>query len=29
MTDIEERAQRLLDDIQRRKKERLADKVFS
>lgn len=28
MTDIEQRAQKLLDDIQRRKNERLADKVF-
>ena len=28
MTDIEQRAQRLLDDIQRRKNEKLADKVF-
>lgn len=28
MADIEQRAQRLLDDIQRRKNERLADKVF-
>ena len=28
MTDIEQRAQKLLDDIQRRKNEKLADKVF-
>lgn len=28
MTDIEQRAQKFLDDIQRRKNERLADKVF-
>lgn len=28
MTDIEQRAQRLLDDIQRRKQSELADQVF-
>ena len=28
MTDIEQRAQKFLDDIQRRKNEKLADKVF-
>lgn len=28
MTDLEQRAQRLLDDIQRRKQAELADKVF-
>ncbi len=28
MTDIEQRAQKLLNDIQRRKNEKLADKVF-
>lgn len=28
MTDIEQRAQKFLDDIQRRKNKRLADKVF-
>lgn len=28
MTDIEQRAQKFLDDIQRRENERLADKVF-
>ena len=28
MTDFEQRAQKFLDDIQRRKNERLTDKVF-
>lgn len=28
MTELEQRAQRLLDDIQRRKQAELADKVF-
>ena len=28
MTDLEQRAQKLLDDIQRRKQAELADKIF-
>ena len=28
MTDVEQRAQKLLDDIQQRKNEKLADKIF-